>query len=186
MGDVSTPTVAVDLTTSTDSSATAPPDGGLRDSVGQLPSLPATPEEFNNDMREAQIAEFGDPDGWQMNTRTGPEPSPVCAFPSLYFLGYVTVSLPQGGFRQEAPRYCGTGYAAAVMLSFTQKYFDADASMYYDWPQDDEYGGGYSSNRKVPWLKSGSKKANVGLMSEYFTHNYPSGKAMVAALAEFR
>jgi|SRR5215510_2918570 len=158
----------------------------LKDSIAQLPAIPGTAQELSDEMRECQIAEFGPPDNWQMNTRIGPEPSPVCAFPSLYFLGYVTVSLPQGGFRQEAPRYCGTGYAAATMLRLVQDNYDPDAKMYYDWPQDDEYGGGYAANRKVPWIKAKGGKANVGLQCEYFTHGYPPDKCLAAALGEFR
>src|SRR5215467_11219973 len=146
-----------------------------KDSIGQLPAIPGTAQELSDDMRAAQIAQFGDPNDWEMNTRVGDEPSPVCAFPSLYFLGYVVISLPQGGFRQEAPRQCGTGYAAAAMLKLVQANLDPDAYIFFDWPQDDEYGGGYAANRKVPWMQAPSlgTKANVGLQCEYFTHGYP-------------
>ena len=151
-----------------------------------LPDLPGTPGELNEEMHEAQVAEFGDPEEWQMNTRVGPEPSPVCAFPSLFFMGYVTCSLPQGGFRQVAPRNCGTGYGGAAMLKLVQSFYDPDAALFYDWPADDAYGGGYTPNRKVPWIRSKGTQANVGFMLEYFTHGYPPGKCMAAALAEFR
>jgi len=159
----------------------------LKDSISQLPAVPATAQELSDEMRECQIQEFGPPDDWNVNTRTGDEPSPVCPFPSLYFLGYVVASLPQGGIQQQAPRYCATGYGAAAMLKLTQANYDPDAAIFFDWPQGSAYGGGYTVNRKVPWIRSSrGTRANCGLQLEYFTHGYPPDKCLQAAMAEFR
>jgi len=142
-------------------------------------------------MQTAQEEQFGNPDNWVMNTRTGPEPSPVCAFPSKYFNDTVTVSLPQGGYRQEAPRYCASSTGAGKMLDLVEAAAEAlgapKPELFDDWPQGPgSAGGGYTPSEKVPWIRIGNRTANCGLQLEYFTHGYPGEKALIAALGEFR
>jgi len=147
-------------------------------------------DDLAKDMHDAQLSQFGPSDYWVMNTRTGPEPSPVCAFPSVFFNDTVTVALPQGGFRQEAPRYCASSNGAGRMLDLVQSASELMAGpkpeLFDDWPQGSMYGGGYTPSEKVPWIRLGERVANVGLQLEYFTHGYPGEKALIAALGEFR